>query len=122
MEDAMPQQHLLLGQVRGGVWDAHLQGIVVADKGANLPAKRIVMRREGKIHSDNGRQAAMKPVGSGVLGIDDAVDVVVCCLVSVEKTPVKTVRIGCADALVRTGCIQWRAARCLSGKALDAIL
>src|SRR2546423_13919304 len=72
-QDAVPKQSLPLARVGVGALDVQLRRIVVADKGANLLAKRIVVRREPQIHCHTL----------------DCVSARRCNIVSFKKIPVK---------------------------------
>ena len=52
VKDAMPEQHLLLGQVGLGIGNAHFLRIVLRDEGAHLVAKRGVLAGKAQFHRD----------------------------------------------------------------------
>ena len=52
VEDAMPQQHLLLGQIGLGVGNAHFLRIVFRDEGTHLVAKRGILAGKAEFHRD----------------------------------------------------------------------
>ena len=52
VEDAMPQQHLLLGQVGLRIGNAHFLRIVLRDEGAHLVAKRRILAGKAQFHRD----------------------------------------------------------------------
>ena len=50
VEDAMPEQHLLPGQVGLGIRDAHFRGILLRDEGTHFIAKGRVLFGKRKVH------------------------------------------------------------------------
>ena len=52
VKDAMPQQHLLLGQIGLGVRNAHFLRIVFRNEAAHLVAKRCILAGKAQFHRD----------------------------------------------------------------------
>src|SRR6202022_4468852 len=59
VEDPMPEQHLLLGQVGLGIGNTHLRRIVLRNEASDFLPKRLVLLGEHQLHRSSSGLTAV---------------------------------------------------------------